>query len=654
MAHSKIEDLYYRFINGFIEDLKSDEFYEYFTNMVKSGSNNIMLNEKYVERNIDIRWVEAIEDTIIPLDNIIRTPNRFIKNIEEVVNIEMARTISTESVRHLATHTNFIAQVKGDEVIPSKILNVIKEESFETYENRFIFTLLFKLEYFLDKRMQVLMENNKVADRYEMRIDGSCTAGHDEISYDFSMNYATPHVELTSEELQVGADVSNLTSMQRIERLRKILYSFKGSALIKSLAHCAMVRPPLTMTNVLTKNPNFRKCVDLWRFIERYEDIGYSVNVVERLTNPSEQHVNDMFSLLTLQYVVMKKNTQHTDELGDYRERKNGMEPNVVKKSIEDLLENYDLDINEIRRIFTDQLEKKRKKIKAEFTKINDIIKRAIAIDKDYLAEYNENRKKRESKENVRLKAELAAKAQEEFAKQELIEKERLQSEERHSELMNELATAQIEQQQDTESLHGEKEEAREENTSEAIDNFSIVNQSTKGQEVIEESPFKQLEIDWNGYEQNKEQKELAEQSDLVEESVQTAEEQASITDEDVENAPEQSIESKVEQDEDDKEVCPEEDLTGTIEEIVKQDDNDIEEQIQDQSEEVDTNKQIKKENKFSTVIKKATSATKSAFSTAMRGVGNLFKSKKKEDKKVKNPQEQSNQQQDHKELNDK
>ncbi len=635
MAHSKIEDLYYRFINGFVEDLKSDEFYEYFTNMVKSGKNNIMLNEKYVERNIDIRWVEAIEDTIIPLDNIIRTPNRFIKNIEEVVNIEMARTISTESVRHLATHTNFIAQVKGDEVIPSKILNVIKEESFETYENRFIFTLLFKLEYFLDKRLQVLMNDNKVSDKYELKFDGNCTAGRDEISYDFSMNYVTPHVELTSEELQVGADVSNLTSMQRIERLRKILYSFKNSALIKSLVHCAMVRPPLTMTNVLTKNPNFRKCVDLWRFIERYEDIGYSVNIVERLTTPSEQHVNDMFSLLTLQYIVMKKNTQHTDELGDYSERKKAMEPNVVKKSIEDLLENYDLDINEIRRIFTDQLEKKRKKIKAEFAKISDIIKRAIATDREYLAEYNENRKKRESKEAVRLKAELAAKAQEELAKQELIEKERLQNEERNSELMSELVASHTEQQEESKPLQVEKvEETKTENKPEILDNSASQVQTSEAIEEIEVSPFEQLEINLNGYEKDKEQVESIEQNETEKVIEETEETQLETIDNDATAIEEVSIETLDINSSDDTKLSSDENQEELLKEVSEEIETEIEDNAGEQIEQLEETSQVQIKNKFSTMVKKVTSATKGAFATAIRGIGNLFKKKETKDKK--------------------
>jgi hypothetical protein len=173
----------------------------------------------------------------------------------------MARGISTEAVRHLATHTNMIATVENGNVTPQKILNIIKEESFDTYENRFIYTLLLKLEYFLDKRLQKLMSGSKVADKYEIKMDGSCSAGHDEISYAFSMNYSTPHVEVGREELAVGADVSNLTSLQRIERLRKILYTFKESALIKSLKDCALVRPPLTMTNVLRKNQNFRPLI---------------------------------------------------------------------------------------------------------------------------------------------------------------------------------------------------------------------------------------------------------------------------------------------------------------------------------------------------------------------------------------------------------
>ena len=424
---SKIEKLYSRFAVDFLGEIKSDEFYAYFDNMLRSGTANIALSEKYVERRIDLRWVEAIEQTIIPLDNIIRDPNRYIKNIEEIVPIEMARGISTEAVRHLATHTNMIAKVENGNVTPQKILNIVKEESFDTYENRFIYTLLFKLEYFLDKRLQTLMSGSKVADKYEIKMDGSCSAGHDEISYAFSMNYSTPHVEVSGEELAVGADVSNLTSLQRIERLRKILYTFKESVLIKSLKDCAMVRPPLTMTNVLTKNQNFRRCVDLWGFIERYEEVGFDVNVVERTTEPSEQYISNLFAMAALQYVVMKKNVSYkTEDIGDYAERRAQTSPNV-KTSIEEIIDSYDLEIDEIRRIFLTEIDRKKKKRQAEFAKVRDILKRAIDTDTEYIAKQNQTRAKRLEREAIR-----AQKEREKFEREERkrLEQERIAREE--------------------------------------------------------------------------------------------------------------------------------------------------------------------------------------------------------------------------------
>ncbi len=409
---SKIEELYSRFTDGFLAKLQSNDFYTYFLNSVRAGECNVSLYERFIERNVDFRWVEMIENTIIPLDNIIRTPQRYIKNEEEIVPIEMVRTITTESIRHLAQHTSMIAMVKGDEVTPNRMLNIIKEESFDTYENRFIYTLLKKLEYFLDKRLQALMASGDSQDLVELKLDGKCDAGHDQMTYSMAFSYLTPHVELSEEHLEVHADVSELNAMQRIERVRRILSDFNSSQLIKDLHGCALVRPPLNMTNVLTKNQNFRKAVDLWMFIERYDEVGYTINRVERQGAPAYKYMDEMFSVLALQYVVMKKNSGHMGDLGDYTERKSQVEPNVVKKDIDDILDNFDLEIDEIRRIFIDRIERKKRKQQAEFKKVRDIISRAMESETEKLAEAQARRKSRaqriaEKQERLR-KAELA------------------------------------------------------------------------------------------------------------------------------------------------------------------------------------------------------------------------------------------------------
>lgn len=398
MTNNKIEMMYDRFTDGFLGELRTDEFFSFFMNAIKSGERNVYLYEKYIERNVDLAWVEMIEQCIIPLDTIIRNPRRFIKNEEEILPIEMVKNVTTESIRHLAQHTNMIATVKGDEVTPQRMLNIHKEESFETYENRFIYTLLQKLQYFLDKRLQALMSKTGAQDMLEMRLDGAFDTGRDQIAYKLEFSYTTPHVDLADEDLKITADVSQLSSMQRVERIRRILYDFMGSQLIRTLEGCALVRPPLTMTNVLTKNQDFKKAVELWMFIERYEDQGYNVSQVEREAVPTEKFLDEMLSVIALQYVISKNNSGRTEEHDDYLSRRKEILPNIVRKDIDKIIENYDLEIDEIKRIFIERAELADEARKDSNSKVESIIMRAITLEGTKMAVAAQVRKSREDR----------------------------------------------------------------------------------------------------------------------------------------------------------------------------------------------------------------------------------------------------------------
>ena len=414
MTNNKIEKMYDRFTDGFLGELRTDDFFAFFMNALKSGERNVYLYEKYIERNVDLRWVEMIEQTIIPLDTIIRNPRRFIKNEEEILPIEMVKTVTTESIRHLAQHTNMIATVKGDEVTPQRMLNIHKEESFETYENRFIYTLLQKLQYFLDKRLQALMAKTGSQDVLEMRLDGNFDTGKDQIAYKLEFSYITPHIDLADEDLKINADVSQLSSMQRVERIRRILYDFMGSQLIRTLEGCALVRPPLTMTNVLTKNQDFKKAVELWMFIERYEDQGYNVSQVEREAVPTEKFLDEMLSVIALQYVISKNNSGRTEEHDDYMARRKEILPNIVRKDIDKIIENYDLEIDEIKRIFVERAEEAQKNKYDDSAKVESVLNRAMTLENTRMAVDAKHRKTRadriaEKQESERRKAEHEA-----------------------------------------------------------------------------------------------------------------------------------------------------------------------------------------------------------------------------------------------------
>lgn len=416
ITNNKIEKMYDRFTDGFLGDLRADEFFAYFMNAIKSGERNVYLYEKYVERNVDLRWVEMIESTIIPLDTIIRNPRRFIKNEEEILPIEMVKTVTTESIRHLAQHTNMIAMVKDDEVTPQRMLNIHKEESLETYENRFIYTLLHKLQYFLDKRLQALMSRVGSQDVREFRVDGNFDTGRDQISYKIEFSYTTPHINLADEDLKINADVSQLSSMQRVERIRRILYDFMGSYLIKTLEGCALVRPPLTMTNVLTKNQDFKKAVELWMFIERYEDQGFNVSEVEREAVPTEKYLDEMLSLVALQYVISKNNSGRTEETDDYMARRKEILPNIVRRDIDKIIDNYDLELDEIKRIFIERAEEAKKVKYDDASKVESVLSRAMTLEHTRMALDSKHRKTRadriaEKEEQDRLGAEREAEA---------------------------------------------------------------------------------------------------------------------------------------------------------------------------------------------------------------------------------------------------
>ena len=102
-----------------------------------------------------------MEEIIPHLDIIFRKPNRFIENEEEIVKIEQTRKVSVETIKHLSKNTNFIQKIdeKTGDVIPSKLLNVRKEESFNTYENRLIYTLMQNVKFFIHKRKESIEQS---------------------------------------------------------------------------------------------------------------------------------------------------------------------------------------------------------------------------------------------------------------------------------------------------------------------------------------------------------------------------------------------------------------------------------------------------------------------------------------------------------------
>ena len=72
------------------------------------------------------------------------------------MSVALAKKITADSVRHLSMNTQFIASDENGDIQPTRVLNVTTEESYDLYENRFIYHLIQRLFAFVDKRTDVI------------------------------------------------------------------------------------------------------------------------------------------------------------------------------------------------------------------------------------------------------------------------------------------------------------------------------------------------------------------------------------------------------------------------------------------------------------------------------------------------------------------
>ena len=116
---------YMQYAKKIVSVLSGDQFYDQYRERVKNGASSFKLQKKKLIQEISVDWIDTIESILPNLDHIVRNPRKFIVQEEDIVDVSLARSISTESVKHLAQHTNMISKVEEDgTVIPSKILNI--------------------------------------------------------------------------------------------------------------------------------------------------------------------------------------------------------------------------------------------------------------------------------------------------------------------------------------------------------------------------------------------------------------------------------------------------------------------------------------------------------------------------------------------------
>ena len=500
------ELLYDIYTQDLISLVQSEEFYTEFMNKAKSGNSEVSYMHRFIDKQIDLTWVEAIEEAIIPLDTIIRNPRRFIVQEEEIVNIELARKISPESIRHLAQHTNMIAKVEEDSVTPNRILNIFKEESFETYENRFIYTLLINLQYFISKRLAAINESSVGNNVTSILFKDNFKIGKENVKCSFEMTIDSPGFKMDANLLDV--DPEKLSKFQRVERIKKILYDFQNSPLIKSLAGTSLVRPPIMRTNVLQKNPDFKKAKALWDFIETYRETGFSVEVTETNEIPSDKYLSDLYSTMILNYSLLK---HHSGSDGEYEPQKKRkvITPKMIERTFMDMLDDLTFDIDLVQRIFNEQLAKSTKKRQKQEKEVLSVIDRALKLEN----------KRRDDIERARL-AEIE---RQKLEKQRIREEQKRKLEEERLEKLRLKQELQRQKEEEKQRLEAEKLKAKLQKEKEKLARQKALEKEKEQEKKRKEREKLKLQKEKQAFEEKERQRKAKEQEKLREKKAKDA-----------------------------------------------------------------------------------------------------------------------------------
>lgn len=192
-----------------------------------------------------------------------------------------------------------------EETLPYIQKAIDEQESFAVYENRVLLTLIHKALMFVDDKYAKMKDvpndsyNNITVNRH-LELNQQKLA--------FSVNYVNENHESLAENLDVE-DIESLSDFDRIRRIRQGLNECLATPLMKEIAKEPQVKPPLTQTNLLKENPNFKKAVELWNFLDTYKKQGFELVGEEYNGKMTDENKEDVYLAMEFQHFMMSITT---------------------------------------------------------------------------------------------------------------------------------------------------------------------------------------------------------------------------------------------------------------------------------------------------------------------------------------------------------
>ena len=304
-----------------VDSLKNGKGYEDLLSYIKANGDNYVIHRARNEsRHFDAEWINELDKGLQAIDRIIANPKTFIKENATVVLAGLAKRVSSQSVTHLASHSQFVRGFDEEgNVIPEKILSISSEENYQTYENRFIMSLIMKLSVFVANRYNYVKTHGETWNTNVLLM-------HSKVEIDGVTYEIDNRIRLSEPAEDIAARAYNEELLAKIKLFSNRVVFYLNSPFMKKMKEAKIVHNPIAMTNILAKNPDYHQALKLWRFLDRYTQLGVDYSVEEGNVPFTDEYYDEAMNLLvgnllTLDAKQVDKIALHEEELQDIKKR---------------------------------------------------------------------------------------------------------------------------------------------------------------------------------------------------------------------------------------------------------------------------------------------------------------------------------------------
>jgi len=278
-----------------------DESFSDLINLIKSTPNKeISGGSRRESKKLEGGFIVEIERCLASIEKIVHNPRQFIKEEYEVVPVEIAKKIGSQSIRHLAMHSEFVKEIdRNGNVIPDKILATLIDEEIAIYENRFVMTLIRKLVLFLELRFRYIEKHWDSNNSDVVTMKSTVVIDNAKYEYESSLKLIVP-----SED--EGEKTKNDNLLKRLTILRQRVNYLLSSPFMRAMKKANVVTGKIQMTNLIRTNKDYKKAYELWNFISHYDDTGVAYSVKEDKIAFDVDYLNQLYALMMGSYLSLR------------------------------------------------------------------------------------------------------------------------------------------------------------------------------------------------------------------------------------------------------------------------------------------------------------------------------------------------------------